>query len=441
MENKNQRSNHYELKKSKKAMIKESRQKELNDILSLYDFIAQKNELKVLYEQGVNEFINGIVLLTITAMIDAEVESKCGKPYERSSSHSCYRHGKQKTGYVIVNGQKIQLGKPRVVKRGRPKKEVPLETYNNFQRNSIIETSVMAKMLHGVSTRNYRAVAEAIQDSYGIEKSSVSRHFVRASARALKEFDERSIDGYYPIIFIDGYKIGRDMMIIALGVNENGAKKVLSMRQGGTENAGIINSMFDDMENRGLQKERPVLFVIDGSKAICSAITKRFDNCFIQRCREHAKRNIIDHAPEKMKDEVERRINEAYAEQDYEKACAMVNSLAKWADNINPDMGRSVREGMEDTLTVIKLGVSPYLYKTVYSTNPIESLNSSLERFAHRVKKWGKGDMKKRWFASAILQSEDRMHRVKGFMDISSLVKNMEKILEDQKIKIDSKVS
>lgn len=428
-------------RKVKKTNVKESRQKEFNEILSLYDFIAPRKELKELYEQGVNEFVNGIALLAIKAMIDAEIESKCGKPYERSTSHACYRHGKQKTGYVIVNGQKIQLEKPRIVKRGGTKKEVPLETYNNFQKNSIIEASVMAKMLHGVSTRNYRAVAEAIQDSYGIEKSSVSRHFVKASARALKEFDERPIDGYYPIIFIDGYKIGRDMMIIALGVNENGAKKVLSMRQGGTENAGIINSMFDDMENRGLQKERPVLFVIDGSKAICSAITKRFDNCFIQRCREHAKRNIIDHAPEKMKDEVERRINEAYAEQDYEKACAMVNSLAKWADNINPDMGRSVREGMEDTLTVIKLGVSPYLYKTVYSTNPIESLNSSLERFAHRVKKWGKGDMKKRWFASAILQSEDRMHRVKGFMDISSLVKNMEKILEDQKIKIDSKVS
>jgi len=428
-------------KKVKKTNVKESRQKEFNEILSLYDFIAPRKELKELYEQGVNEFVNGIALLAIKAMIDAEIESKCGKPYERSTSHACYRHGKQKTGYVIVNGQKIQLEKPRIVKRGGTKKEVPLETYNNFQKNSIIEASVMAKMLHGVSTRNYRAVAEAIQDSYGIEKSSVSRHFVKASARALKEFDERPIDGYYPIIFIDGYEIGGDMMIIALGVNENGVKKALSMRQGGTENAGIINSMFDDMENRGLQKERPVLFVIDGAKAIYSAITKRFDNCFIQRCREHKKRNIIDHAPEKMKDEVERRLNAAYAEQDYEKARAQLNSFAKWADNINPDMGRSVREGMEETLTVIKLGVSPYLYKTVYSTNPIESLNSSLERFAHRVKKWGKGDMKKRWLASAILQSEERMHRVKGFMGISSLVKNMEKILEDQKLRIDSKAS
>ena len=151
--------------------------------------------------------------------------------------------------------------------------------------------------------------------------------------------------------------------------------------------------------------------MIDGSKAIYSAITKRFDNCFIQRCREHKKRNIIDHAPEKMKDEVERRLNAAYAEQDYEKARAQLNSFAKWADNINPDMGRSVREGMEETLTVIKLGVSPYLYKTVYSTNPIESLNSSLERFAHRVKKWGKG---------ALCQQSCRFFKLPSF-DLISL--------------------
>jgi len=131
-----------------------------------------------------------------------------------------------------------------------------------------------------------------------------------------------------------------------------------------------------------------------------------------------------------MKDEVERRINEVYVEQNYEKARALMSSLSLWADKINPDMGRSVREGMDETLTVIRLGVSPYLYKTVYSTNPIESLNSSLERFAHRVKKWQGGDMKKRWLAAAILQAEERMHRVRGFMSISSLIKNMEKISE-----------
>jgi transposase-like protein len=205
-------------KKVKQTKDETSRQKELQEILSLYGLIAPREDLKKLYEQGVNEFISGVALLAIKAVIDAEIESKCGKQHERSSDYTCYRHGKQKTGYVIINGQKNQLEKPRIVTRGKHKKEVPLETYQNFQRNSIMETSVMAKMLHGVSTRNYRAVAEAVQDAYGIEKSSVSRHFVKASARALKEFDERPIDRYYPIIFIDGYEIGGDMMVIALGV-------------------------------------------------------------------------------------------------------------------------------------------------------------------------------------------------------------------------------
>jgi transposase-like protein len=427
-------------KRAKQTCLKESREKELQDILYLYGLIAPREDLKELYEKGVNEFLVGVTLLAVKAVIDAEVEEKCGRPYERSSCSTCYRHGKQKTGYVYINGQKIQMKKPRIVKRGKNKEEVQLETYKNFQRNGIIETSVMAKMLHGVSTRNYRAVAEAVQDAYGIEKSSISRHFVKASARALKEFDERPIDRYYPIIFIDGYEIGGDCMVIALGVDENGVKKALSIRQGGTENAGVINSMFEEMEKRGLQKERPILFVVDGSKAIHSAITKRFDNCFIQRCREHKKRNIIDHAPVAMKDEVEKRINEVYAEMDYEKARIMMISFASWADKINPDMGRSVREGMEETLTIIRLGVSPYLYKSVYSTNPIESLNSSLERFSHRVKRWGKGDMKKRWLASAILQSEERMHRLRGFMGIKPLIKNMEKVLSEEKIKIDKKI-
>lgn len=427
-------------KKVKQTELKESREKELQEIESLYRIIDPREDLKKLYEQGVNEFVNGVALLAIKAMIDAEIESKCGKPYERSSDLPCYRHGKQKTGYVIINGQKHKIEKPRIIEKSK-KKEVPLTTYQDFQRNGIIEASVMAKMLHGVSTRNYRAVAEAVQNAYGVKKSSISRHFIRASARALKQFDERPIDRYYPIIFIDGYEIGGDMMIITLGVDENGVKKALSMRQGGTENAGVITSMFDELKTRGLRNDRPILFVIDGSKAIHAAITQGFNNCFIQRCREHKRRNIIDHSPVSMKDEVEKRIQEVYAEMDYTKARTMMFSLASWADRINPDMGRSVREGMEETLTVIRLGVSPYLYKTVYSTNAIESLNSSLERFSHRVKKWGNGDMKKRWLASAILQSEERMHRVRGFMSITPLIKNMEKLLSEEKIMIDTKAS
>jgi transposase-like protein len=220
-------------------------------------------------------------------------------------------------------------------------------------------------------------------------------------------------------------------MVVALGIDENGVKMALSIRQGGTENENVIKSLFDDMENRGLQKERPILFVIDGSKAIHAAIIKRFENYFIQRCREHKKRNIIAHAPVAMRKEVEARIDEVYAESDYDKARSKMESLARWAGNINPDMAGSVREGLDETLTIIKLEVSPLLYKTLYSTNPIESLNSTFERFTHRVKKWRGGDMKKRWLAAAILKAEERMHRVRGALGIVALVKKMESIIEE----------
>ncbi len=417
-----------------------SSQKDMDFIHSMKVLIATRKDLQALYEREINEFTNGIALLAMKAIIDTEIEGLCGEPYARSPKHKCYRHGKQKTGYVIINGQKHKLEKPRAVTK-KGKKEMELTTYRKFQQTQVLETSVMAKMLHGVSTRDYRAAAEAVQDAYGIEKSSVSRHYVRASANALKKFNERAIDRYFPVIFIDGYEIGGDIMVVALGFDENGVKRVLSMRQGGTENEGVIKSMFDDMENRGLQNGRPILFVIDGSKAIHAAITKRFDKYFIQRCREHKKRNILDHAPKVMKDEVERRIDAAYAEQDYDKACSLMNSLSQWAEKINPDMAGSVREGLEETLTVIRLGVSPLLYKSVYSTNLIESLNSTFERFTHRVKKWSGGDMKKRWLASAILKAEERMNRVRGFLGIAKLVKNMESILDERQYLIDRKVS
>lgn len=417
---------------------KTSRQNEWDDFISLKDMIVSREDLKQLYEQEIHGFTTGITLLAMRSIIDSEMDTLCGKRYERSSEYECYRHGKQRTGYVIINGQKHQLEKPRAVRK-KDKREVQLSTYQKFQELQRIEESIMAKMLHGVSTRDYRKAAEALTDAYGIEKSSVSRHYVRATAQALKKFNERPIDRYFPIIYIDGYEIGGEIIVVALGADENGVKMALAMRQGGTENAEIIKSMFDDMETRGLQKDRPILFVIDGSKAIHSAITKRFDRYFIQRCREHKKRNIIDHASVSMKVEVERRVNEAYDETDYDKSVSLMNSLARWADTINPDMASSIREGMNETLTVIKLQVSPLLYKSVYSTNPIESLNSTLERYCHRVKKWRGGDMRKRWLAAAIMIAEERMHRIRGALGIKALVKNMEQVIRERENQLDRK--
>jgi len=427
-------------RRAKHRKQKQSRQNDLEFINSLKNLIGTREDVQELYEHEINEFTSTISLLAMKAIIDTEIEELCGAPYSRAADNIYYRHGKQNTGYVIINGQKHKLEKPRVVTKVG-KKEVELTTYQKFQKIQILEKSIMAKMLNGVSTRDYRAAAEAVKNAYGIEKSSVSRHYVRASANALKKFNERPIDRYFPVIFIDGYEIGGEIMVVALGVDEKGVKIALSMRQGGTENENVISSLFDDMENRGLQKVRPILFVIDGSKAIHAAITKRFENYFIQRCREHKKRNIIDHAPVAMREEVKSRIEEAYAERDYDKACLQMESLERWAKKINPDIAGSIREGLDETLTIIKLEVTPLLYKTLYSTNPIESLNSTFERFTRRVKKWRGGDMKKRWLAAAILKAENRMNRVRGALSIVVLVKKMESIIDERKKMLDRKAS
>lgn len=427
-------------KKKNHRVEKKSRLKEPENIQKLYDLVTSRDDVNALLGNSLNDFTITVTLLAMKAVIDTEIELKCGKPYQRSDSE-CYRHGTQKTGYVVINGQKHQVKKPRIVTRDRLKKEVSLETYEAFQNDSFMESGVMAKLLHGVSTRNYAAASEAIQSAYGIEKSSVSRHYVKATRKALEEFDERLISEYFPIIFIDGYEIGQDIMIVALGVNENGHKKVLSLRQGRTENAEVIKSMFDDMERRGFQKDRPILFVIDGGKAIHSAITSRFSKYFIQRCREHKKRNIIDHAPKIMAAEAEKKLNEVYAQMDYAKAFAAIKSFADWAYKQNPDMGKSVLEGMEESLTVIKLKVPPLLYQSVYSTNPIESLNSLFERFGRRVIRWRNGDMKKRWIAAAILQAEERMNRIRGAIGIMTLVKEMEKLIGSENYNVDKKAS
>ena len=418
-------------RRAKHRKQKQSRQNDLEFINSLKNLIGTREDVQELYEHEINEFTSTISLLAMKAIIDTEIEELCGAPYSRAADNIYYRHGKQNTGYVIINGQKHKLEKPRVVTKVG-KKEVELTTYQKFQKIQILEKSIMAKMLNGVSTRDYRAAAEAVKNAYGIEKSSVSRHYVRASANALKKFNERPIDGY---------EIGGEIMVVALGVDEKGVKIALSMRQGGTENENVISSLFDDMENRGLQKVRPILFVIDGSKAIHAAITKRFENYFIQRCREHKKRNIIDHAPVAMREEVKSRIEEAYAERDYDKACLQMESLERWAKKINPDIAGSIREGLDETLTIIKLEVTPLLYKTLYSTNPIESLNSTFERFTRRVKKWRGGDMKKRWLAAAILKAENRMNRVRGALSIVVLVKKMESIIDERKKMLDRKAS
>jgi putative transposase len=213
------------------------------------------------------------------------------------------------------------------------------------------------------------------RDGFGVAKSSVSREFVRASAADVKVLAERCFSGQrFPVVMIDGVEYAGETMVVAMGITEDGTKRILGLRQGATENAVVCAALLEDLRERGLYTTRPTLLVLDGSKALHAAAQRIWgQNAVIQRCQVHKKRNVKAHVPEKQLPELDQRLGAAYQESDYEASKQSLEGTAKWLSRINPDAAASPREGLEETLTVVRLGVLAVLRRTLATTNPIEA--------------------------------------------------------------------
>jgi transposase-like protein len=280
--------------------------------------------------------------------------------------------------------------------------------------------------VRGVSTREYEQVVDMAREGFGVAKSCVSRGFVRASAADVKALAERRFDGdRFAVVMIDGVEYAGETMVVALGITADGTKRVLGLRQGATENAAVCAALLEDL--RGLDTGRPTLFVLDGAKALHAAVTRVWGgNAVIQRCQVHKRRNIKAHVPEKHHAELGRRLSEAYHETGYAAAKASLKATARWLERINPDAASSLREGLEETLTVVRLGVSGALWRTLVTTNPIESALSVTRRVTGRVTRWRDGDMRRRWCVAGLLRAEAKFRRVKGYRAIPALLKALE---------------
>jgi transposase-like protein len=291
-------------------------------------------------------------------------------------------------------------------------------------------------MLHGVSARNYEQVVEKVRDSFGVKRSSVSRHYVRVMADRIREFCERRWDGVrFVAIMIDGKSFAREMMIAVLGVTVTGEKHVLGLRQGASENAQVCKELLESLRERGVRTDVPTLFVLDGAKALRAAVESVWGrNALIQRCQIHKQRNIKEHLAKGYWPELSRRLGEAYGETDYDRALALLKKAAVWLDGINPDAAASLREGMEETLTVVRLGVHANLRKTLASTNVIESAFSVVERVTGRVKRWRPGMMRWRWCVAGLLHVEQRFRRVDGYRHIAALLTALERAVSQAEI-------
>ena len=384
--------------------------------------------------QSLSSFAVEVGLRMAECLLEDEVNRRCGPRYARPGERSETRYGHQ-GGYVTIAGQKVSVHKPRVQQvDGRG--EAELANYALLQSADAMPESALAKMVNGVSCRRYERVVDVARAGFGVKKSSVSRGFVRASAKQLQQLAERHfVDERFAVIFIDAQPYAGEMMVVALGITLSGEKRLLGLRQGATENATVCTSLLEELRERGVQADVPTLFVLDGAKALRSAVNRVWGKfAVVQRCQVHKKRNVEAHLPDKHHDELRRQLNGAYHETDYRQAIKSLRTTVAWLRRLNPDAAASLEEGLEETLAVVRLGVPELLRKTLSTTNPIESAFSMAEAATRRVKRWRDGDMRQRWCVAGLLDAERRFNRVKGYRHMHTLLDALDRIVHPKQL-------
>jgi len=371
-------------------------------------------------------------LLLMSAAMNAECEMIAGAKNSKNPLRAANWWGSD-LGPVYYDKQKVLIDRPRL--RSKNNKEIPLATYQAFGDPLSMRNSVMKNMILGISSRNYAESVESFVKGYGIKKSSVSRHFVKATAEQMREFMERDLGGLDLVaIFIDGIEFKGHLIVVALGLDKGGKKHVLGLWQGATENATICTSLLEDIARRGLNIEKDYLFVLDGSKALRSAVAKMFGtNVAVQRCQQHKRRNVLAHLPKEHQHSIDARISAAYKMADYDDAKKSLELTVRYLEKLNPSAAASLREGLEETLTVHKLEVAGLLRKTLQTTNPIESCFSVSRTITGRVKRWRGDDMVQRWAVASLLRAEKKFRRVKGYKEIPKLIAALQQISIDRK--------
>jgi transposase-like protein len=347
--------------------------------------------------------------------MEQEIERRCG-PW---GGQSHYRHGTQ-PGYVVFHGRKVALQRPRL--RRKAAGEAALESYRLFQQDGRMQRAVARKLIRQVSTRNDAGAIEDCLEGYGIGKSSVSRHWKMATAAELEKLCQRPVPARLVALLLDGQSFRGEPLIVALGVDEQGHKHVLGLWHGATENSTVARALLADLRERGLDTERALLVVIDGAKALYKAVKEVFgERALIQRCRVHKLRNVLEHLPKEKQRQAAWRLRGAWAKPSAQAALQELRATVKWLDPISPSAARSLEEGLEETLTLHRLGINELLRQSLSSTNLIESCFSRTAAWTRRVKRWRNGQMVMRWGAAALLVAEAGFQRVRGYAHLPGL--------------------
>ena len=359
-------------------------------------------------------------------LLEQEVDVLVGPKGKWNPDRTAVRHGYE-DGEVTLGGRRVPVERPRV-RTADGESEVPLESYEHFADRDRLEEVVLERMLAGVSTRRYRRAQEPVgeqveTDARSTSKSAVSRTFVQRTRDLLWKLMNRPLaDLRLAVIMLDGIELHGRTNIVALGITTEGEKLALGLWDGTTENATVASALLSDLVDRGLDVEQGLLFVIDGSKGLRKAVRQVFGNDVpVQRCVQHKERKVLDHLPERDRPAVKAKLRGAWNETDHDCALERLNSLALELDRAHPGAAASLREGMEETLTVTRLGITGKLKRTLQSTNPCESMISTVRAIHRNVKHWSSGDMCLRWTAAGMLEAETRFRKVEGYRGLANL--------------------
>ena len=387
-------------------------------------------------KEGLLALAVGAGLQVMQVLMEEQVTALCGPRSKHNPERAGYRHGRG-SGSVTLGGRRTPIERPRV-RAADGSSELAVPAYELFSQTELLGAMALERMLAGLSTRRYRVGleplgAEVESRASATSRSAVSRKFVRATESALAELLAAPLHALDLVaLMVDGVYFAEHCCVVALGIGSDGRKHPLALEEGATENATLVRELLVGLRERGLDVSRPLLVVIDGSKALRRAVLDVFDQPVIQRCQLHKVRNVKDKLPERLRRTVERRMRQAYRADSALDAEAQLLALARELERIHPGAAASLREGLEETLTVIRLDVPPTLARTLRSTNPIESMLSICREHAKNVKRWRDGRMALRWCAAGMLEAAKQFRRVNGHLHLPALRAALERDAADR---------
>ena len=375
--------------------------------------------------EGLLALAVGAGLQVMGELMQADVAALCGPRGKHDPDRTATRHGSGR-GSVTLGGRRVPVTRPRV-RAADGSGELPVPAYELFTGTEVLGRMAMERMLAGLSTRRYEVGLEPVGEQVSeaataTSKSAVSRKFVAMTEHALADLlaaDLSQLD--LVALMVDGVRFAEHLCVVALGIDIDGVKHPLAVVEGSTENTTLVRGLLVGLRERGLDTTKPILAVLDGAKALRAAVLEVFDHPVLARCQLHKIRNVRDHLPERLRGPVERRMREAYHAPSALDAQARLEALAAELGKTHPGAAASLREGLAETLTVLRLGVPPTLARTLRSTNAIESMISICREHAKNVKRWRDGQMALRWCAAGMLEASKQFRRVNGHLHLPAL--------------------